>query len=300
MTPTGYRGRFAPTPSGPLHLGSLLTALASCLHARAQGGHWLLRIDDLDRARLAPGAEDRILRQLECHGLHWDEAPRRQSEHLGEYHEAIAALRSQGLLYACVCSRSTLATQSLPGPDAPVYAGTCRNAGHASANAALRLRVPDQALTFRDAGQGLQQRNLLREVGDWVVLRRDGVVAYQLACAVDEHAQHITEVVRGADLLTSSFRQLHLMELLRLRTPGYRHLPVLVDSTRRKLSKQNRAAPLEERHAPENLLRCLEWLGQQPPAALRRARVADVLAWGIEHWTPERLPARPEIELRSL
>lgn len=296
-----YRGRFAPTPSGPLHLGSLLTALASYLEARNRGGRWLLRIDDLDNPRVDPGAESTILFQLEAHGLHWDEPPRRQTGHLASYRAALDALRTRNLLYPCVCTRAELARQSLPGTDGAVYAGTCRaRSGLSAESGALRLRVPAAILAFEDRGQGPQQRRLAAEVGDFIVLRRDGVTGYQLACAVDEAEQDITEVVRGADLLGSTFRQLHLMHQLGLPTPAYHHVPVLGDTLGRKLSKQNRAPALAPNDASDNLWRCLDWLGQRPPPSLAREPVASVLGWALSHWRAESIPARPMIEVMSL
>jgi glutamyl-Q tRNA(Asp) synthetase len=300
MKPAVYRGRFAPTPSGPLHLGSLLTALASFLQAKAEKGQWLLRIDDLDTPRIAAGAEAHILHQLEAHGLYWDEKPRRQSEHLKEYQQAVDALRGRNKLYACHCTRAELAARSLPGPDGPVYAGNCQRLALSFADASVRLRVTDEELSFQDGWQGLQRRRMREDIGDTVILRRDGVHAYQLACAVDEHTQGITEVVRGADLLGSTFRQLYLMHLLRLRVPKYRHLPVLVDSEHRKLSKQNHAKPADDVRAGSNLMICLEWLGQKPPPALNKAPPAEILAWAIARWTPANVPQRMEIEVRSL
>lgn len=287
-----YRGRFAPTPSGPLHLGSLLTALASWLQARSQGGTWLLRIDDLDRPRCIPGMDTEILRQLDTHGLHWDEAPRYQSEHQAEYRAALERLIALGEVYACTCTRAKLEQSALPGPDGPVYDGHCRSRSvHCSERHALRLRVPQHILAVEDGWQGPQQRDLALEVGDFILRRSDGCIGYQLACAVDEHAQGITEVVRGADLMGSTFRQCLLMLRLGWTLPSYRHGPVLLDSEGRKLSKQNHAPPLQTATASENLLACLQRLGQQPPTALRGETPIAVLEWARRHWRPERLSA---------
>jgi glutamyl-Q tRNA(Asp) synthetase len=297
---SAYRGRFAPTPSGPLHLGSLLTALASFLDARAQQGTWLLRVDDLDTQRNSPGAEAEILRQLETHALRWDGEIRRQSQHVDEYRSALDGLSRQQLLYRCNCSRAVLTQTSLPGLDGAIYPGSCRDKGLSDADLALRLRLPDQELSFEDAGQGLQRRNLSMDIGDFVVRRRDSVIAYQLACAVDEHAQAITNVVRGADLLGSTFMQLQLMQLLRLRAPRYRHLPVLVDSEQRKFSKQNHSLAIDTAQASANLLRCLSLLGQSPPPALSRATPAEILAWAVPHWRADQVPRRGSIEMRTL
>lgn len=294
-----YRGRFAPTPSGPLHLGSLLTALASWLQARVGGGQWLLRIDDLDRERCVAGMDATILRQLEAHALEWDEAPRRQSQHVDEYEAALSQLRAGHRTYACGCTRARLAAESRAGPDGPVYAGTCRSLHLDEAGNAVRLRIGQGRIHFRDGWQGEQARDLASEVGDFVLQRRDAVPGYQLACAVDEHAQRITEVVRGADLLGSTFCQAHLMDLLDFPRPAYRHLPVLVDASGRKLSKQNHAAPLSAAVAGENLWLCLNWLGQNPPPSLRTAPARELLAWAVAHWLPGRVPGSMHIRVEQ-
>lgn len=287
-----YRGRFAPTPSGPLHLGSLLTALASCLDARHRGGAWLLRIDDLDRARCPAGMDATILRQLEAHGLHWDEAPRYQARHVDEYRAALRRLQERGLAYACGCSRAVLARSALPGPDGPVYPGTCRDAGLDPRGHALRARLPDATRCFDDVWQGRVCRSLRREVGDFVLRRADGATAYQLACAVDEPAMRITDVVRGADLLGSTSCQLWLMAELDLPAPRYAHLPVLTDARGRKLSKQNRAEPVEARHAADNLRRCLALLNQPPPEA---ARPEAIVHEACRRWDAARVSRTAQI-----
>lgn len=284
--PLHYRGRFAPTPSGPLHLGSLYTALASWLDARSQGGEWLLRIDDLDTPRNAPGAAALILRQLEAHGLFWDESPRYQSQHLAEYQAALADLRRQGLTYHCTCSRAVLASTQIAGPDGPVYAGTCRDRRHPSG--ALRLRLPASSLSFMDGALGRQSRSLLHEVGDFTLQRADGLISYQLACAVDEAAQGITDVLRGSDLLGSSFRQHHLQSLLGLSVPHYQHLPVLADADGQKLSKQNHATAIDSSSASTSLARCIEWLGMPLPSSAASTSVQELLNWALQHW-PQRV-----------
>lgn len=285
-----YRGRFAPTPSGPLHLGSLLTALASFLDARHHGGQWLLRIDDLDRERCSPDAADTILRQLESHGLLWDAAPRYQSQHTEEYAQALQQLHHQGVLYACRCTRAVLSQQSLTGPDGPVYAGTCRHARYPFDDAALRVCIDEGHETFDDRLQGRVQRHRINEIGDFVVRRRDGVAGYHLACAVDEQAQAISDVVRGADLISSTLSQQILMRHLHLPPPRYAHLPLLLDHDGRKLSKQNHAPALDTAQASQNLLIGLRLLHHAPPAELRGATADALLQWAVVHWDLSRLP----------
>ena len=290
-SPQAVRGRFAPTPSGPLHLGSLLTALASWLSARTAGGVWLLRIDDLDTLRCPPGAADTILRQLEAHGLHWDETPRRQSQHLPEYAEALRQLQDRGMLYRCTCTRATLAAESLPGPDDLVYSGRCRaQAGADDGRSALRFQIPEQTLTLNDGVQGLLSRHSAGEIGDFVLRRADGLIAYQLACVVDDRAQAVTDVVRGADLIGSSFRQCALQRALQWTTPLYSHLPVLVEPDGRKLSKQNGATALDSSRAASNLMCCLRLLGQLPPTGLDGVAVNEALAWASKHWHLAAVP----------
>lgn len=294
-----YVGRFAPTPSGPLHLGSLLTALAGWLQARAAGGHWLIRIDDLDRPRCPPGTDTLILRQLEQHGLHWDDSPRYQSAHQAEYREALEALAQAGHLYACDCTRARLLATSRPGPDDPVYDGHCRDRQLPVPGQALRLRCGPGPVSLDDPWQGLQHRDLATEIGDFIVWRRDGIAGYPLACVVDDAAQGITEIVRGADLLGSTLRQRHLMSLRGQALPAARHLPVLVGADGRKLSKQNHARALDPEQAGANLWRCLAWLDQDPPPGLQGAASAELLAWALAHWKPGRLRARLRLEVEQ-
>jgi glutamyl-Q tRNA(Asp) synthetase len=290
-----YRGRFAPTPSGPLHLGSLVAALGGFLQARTARGTWLLRIDDLDAGRSRPEFADQIQRQLEAHGLLWDETPRWQSQHVESYEAAFQRLEQRGLLYPCSCTRAVLARESRAGPDAPVYAGRCRRALAGHGRVAWRLRVADARLELQDPWQGQLSRALAADIGDFIVRRADGAIAYQLACVVDEHAQAITEVVRGSDLIGSSFRQLHLHGVLGLRPPAYCHLPVLVDDSGRKLSKQNHAPPLHDGSAAGNLVQALRALGQSPPAELVHAHARTVLDWAVQHWRPDQIAHAREL-----
>ena len=271
-----YVGRFAPTPSGALHFGSLVTALGSYLDARSVGGRWLLRLDDLDAPRVRTGAMETILRQLHDHGLNWDGPVRRQSEHLPEYREALRRLTAGDRLYACKCSRAQLAALAGNGEDEAAYPGTCRHAGLPEAGAALRFRV--------DASRGLS---------DFVVRRRDGVPSYQLACAVDEAASGVTDVVRGADLASSAARQALLLEALGLPVPRYRHLPLVLDSDGRKLGKRNESRPLEARSASINLQSALRVLGQDAPPESEDMEPARLVEAAAILWRPDRIPEGP-------
>lgn len=290
---TAYVGRFAPTPSGPLHLGSLLTALGSYLAARSAGGRWLLRIDDLDTPRVQAGAENTILRQLEAHGLQWDGLPRRQSAHRHEYAQALDRLRQDGLLYACVCTRAQLQQDHAATVDEPVYAGHCRELGNAEHDAALRVRVGGGREQMEDRLRGTLRCEVDRHIGDFVIRRKDGQFAYQLACVVDEAAQGITNVVRGADLIPSTFRQRWLMRKLGLPVPRYTHLPLLTDGSGRKLSKQNGADALRPNNAAAQLSRALTLLGQHAPDDAAQGQVAEILACAVRNWRPQNVPAGP-------
>lgn len=283
-TPEPYVGRFAPTPSGLLHFGSLVAALASYLDARAVGGRWLLRMEDLDKPREEPGAQDAILRTLEAYGFEWERPIVRQSERLEAYAAVVEQLLERGLAYACTCSRKQL--QAFPGP----YPGFCREAARDRHDAAIRLRVPEREYGFTDRVQGDYRQQLAREVGDFVIRRRDGVIAYQLAVVVDDAWQGITDVVRGADLLDSTPRQLYLQELLGLPRPRYLHLPLIIQPDGHKLGKSYRSPPLQAGQASALLLRALRALGQQPAAGLEGAPPAQILDWATGHWNAERIP----------
>lgn len=288
--PAGYVGRFAPTPSGLLHFGSLLAALASWLDARAVDGTWLLRMEDLDTPREVPGARDGILRTLEAYGLHWDGEPIAQRDRRDAYEAVVERLLADGQAYRCICSRKRLA------PFAGVYPGFCRAAGHREADAAIRLRVPARRVGFEDRVQGHFEQDLAREVGDFIIRRRDGIHAYQLAVVVDDAWQGVTDVVRGADLLDSTPRQCYLQELLGLPRPRYLHVPLIVQPDGQKLGKRYRSEPLPADRAAALLARALRALGQQPPAALERGSVAELLDWARRHWQAARIPRVATLE----
>lgn len=291
MSPSTYVGRFAPSPTGPLHFGSLVAALGSCLDARSHGGRWLLRLEDVDEPRCAPAATAWILRALEVCGFRWDGAVAVQSARKALYREALARLREAGLTYPCACTRRELADSALATDGAPVYPGTCRGGlPEGRSGRAWRLSVASTQSCFDDAVQGRVRQDLGRDVGDFVLLRADGYFAYQLAVVVDDADQGVTHVVRGADLLDSTPRQIHLQRCLGLPTPAYAHLPVAVNRAGEKLSKQTRATPVDTARPAPALVQALDFLGQAPPAELARAEVADVWGWGLAHWSLAKVP----------
>ena len=295
-----YRGRFAPSPSGPLHFGSLVAALGSCLDARAHGGVWLLRIEDVDTPRNVPGAEAAILRTLEACGFEWDGPVLRQSGRLEAYAEALERLKADGFAYPCACSRKEIADSATrPAIDGGLaYPGTCR-AGLPPGRSprAWRLRVDDRPVAFDDRLQGQVVQQLARDVGDFVLRRADGLFAYQLAVAVDDHFQGISDIVRGADLLDSTPRQIRLLGCLGYPVPRYAHLPVAANAAGEKLSKQTRAPAVDAARAADELVGALRFLGQPAPAELGRAAVRDVWSWARENWSFAAIPRRRAISL---
>ncbi|MCG2634213.1 MAG: tRNA glutamyl-Q(34) synthetase GluQRS [Gammaproteobacteria bacterium] len=276
-----YRGRFAPSPTGPLHLGSLVAALASYLDARATGGAWLVRMEDLDRPRTVPGAADRILWQLEAHGLHWDESVLWQSSRDPAYFDALATLQAQGLVYPCGCSRAEIKASSVDS----IYPGTCADGLKPGREPrALRLRTAGR-VEFSDRLCGPYAQDLEQTCGDFVIRRADTLFAYQLAAVVDDGFQRITQVVRGADLLDSTPRQIYLQRALGLTTPDYLHLPLVLDNAGRKLAKRSGAQALLGAQAEDNLIAALGFLGQPPPQELAGAPVSELLVWAEANWS---------------
>jgi glutamyl-Q tRNA(Asp) synthetase len=284
MNPPPYIGRFAPTPSGYLHFGSLVAAMASYLDARSVGGRWLLRMEDLDPPREVVGAQSAILTTLENYGFEWDGPVMRQSQRHDVYAEVLQRWLNQGLAYACTCSRKQL--EAYQG----VYPGLCRNAGHAWTTSAIRLRVPELSYGFTDRVQGPFTQHLGREVGDFVIRRRDHLYAYQLAVVIDDAAQGINAIVRGADLLDSTPRQLYLQELLGTPAPSYLHVPLITQPDGHKLGKSYRAPPLPSEQARPLLLRALRALGQAAPEQLLELAPSAILTWAAQHWQAEQIP----------
>jgi glutamyl-Q tRNA(Asp) synthetase len=288
-----YRGRFAPTPSGPLHFGSMVAAVGSYLDAKHHGGEWLVRIDDLDLPRVVPGAADGILRCLERFRMQWDGAVAYQSEHSDAYRSAVEQLERGGRVFACGCSRKDIEEAAMAGLEGALYPGTCRNGlPPGRSPRSLRVRTDNVAVEFSDRLQGPVRQQLAAEVGDFILWRTDGIYSYHLACAVDDAEARITHVVRGADLIASTPRQIYLQRLLDLRTPEYLHLPIAVNDTGEKLSKQTQAPPVGASPPAQVLLRVLGFLGHAPPAGMAGSDLADLWTWARENWRRDRLPAK--------
>jgi glutamyl-Q tRNA(Asp) synthetase len=302
MTRPRVVGRFAPSPTGPLHLGSLVAALGSFLLARRAGGLWLLRIEDLDEPRVVPGAAEDFLRTLEALGFAWDGEVVFQSRRLGAYAEALERLAASGAAYPCGCSRAEIArAASAPGEgdEGPVYPGLCRGGVVPGKPVrSVRVRVPAEPVGFEDRVFGPVAQSLEAAVGDFVVKRADGLFAYQLAVVVDDAAAGVTQVARGADLLSSTPRQIWLQRLLGVPTPEYAHLPLVTGPGGAKLSKRDAAVSLAGgRDLPWEggalLEAALRFLGQATPPGLARAPSAEVMAWGLEAFEPGAVPREP-------
>ena len=280
-------GRFAPSPTGPLHFGSLITALASFLDARQRGGQWLVRIEDIDPPREVPGASDLILKQLDDHGLCWDANVLYQSSRLDSYRDSVEQLLSRGLVYYCQCNRQRL--NELAG----VYDGHCRdlqldNRGH---SARLRIDAGAANISFSDQIMGHYKQSLGPCVGDYVIQRRDQLFSYQLAVVLDDEYQGISHIMRGADLLDSTPRQIYLQQCLGYQQPIYAHVPLALNAEGQKLSKQNLTRGIDNNQAPELMTLALQRLGHSPPARLLGAGTRTLLDWAIQNWGMQHIPA---------
>ena len=279
---TPYVGRFAPSPTGPLHLGSLVAAVASYLQARVNRGRWLVRIEDIDPPREQGGATELILEALQCYGFEWDGEVIYQSASRSEHETALSTLIGQKLAYRCTCSRSDLA--DLPqGPLGVIYPGYCRDRS-VTGDAASRVRTEAVSVAFTDGLQGEFTQDLASESGDFVIRRRDGLIAYQLAVVVDDEIEGITEIVRGIDLIDSTPRQIWLQQQLGYRTPNYVHIPVITHPNGDKLSKATGAPAIPLDSVVETLIEALTLLRQDPPPELSRKSVKDIWLWSFENW----------------
>ena len=282
-----YTGRFAPSPTGPLHFGSLIAAVGSYLEARSRQGQWFVRIEDVDRPRIVPGAADAILRALERYGFRWDGSVLYQSQRLTRYQEALETLLQSGWAYPCSCTRREIAALS----PQRIYAGLCRKGVlRPDRPQTIRVRTHTRQIGFRDKIQGDFTQVLTTDVGDFVIRRADGIYAYQLAVVVDDAAQGITHIVRGSDLLDSTPRQIHLQQLLKYPIPNYMHLPIALDSKGYKLSKQTGATALSLQQPGQSLYAVLALLGQTPPAELARWHPEAIWHWAIAHWQSHAIP----------
>ncbi len=292
------KGRFAPSPTGPLHFGSLIAAVASFLDAKSRQGAWLLRMEDLDTPRQVPGAADLILHTLEDYGFEWDGKVIYQSQRDDYYQAALQTLISRGLVYPCGCSRKEIADSAVHGIDGLVYPGTCRHGLSGDKQArAWRVRVDDTPITFTDGIQGPQSQVLARDIGDFVLKRADGLFAYQLAVVVDDELQGISHVVRGADLLDSTPRQIYLQHALSYSSPVYLHVPVAANAAGEKLSKQTLAQPLNGLNKSADLWQVLNFLGMAPDLALEQESLDNVWLWAKQHWDSERVPRQRSIQV---
>lgn len=278
-----YRGRFAPSPTGDLHFGSLIAAVGSFLQARSQKGKWLIRIEDLDPPREVAGSAKRIIADLAAFGMHPDETVIYQSNRVPAYEAALQRLLDQGLAFWCGCSRRHL-------PDDAVYPGTCRRKIPADRDRrSIRLIADRDCIEIDDRVQGRYGQDLQHEVGDFIIRRGDGLIAYQLATAVDDAWPDITEVVRGADLLDSTPRQVYLQQQLGLRTPKYAHLPVVLDDSGKKLSKRTMADPVGGKNRLATLAASLQFLGHPSPDHI--TELDQLWRWAQDHWRISKVPA---------
>lgn len=298
MTSTPYIGRYAPSPTGPLHFGSLVAAVASYLDARRRDGQWLLRMEDLDKPREMPGAADDILRTLEAYGFEWDGEVMYQSRRHEAYQSVLEQLQALNKVYVCNCSRKEVADIAWAGMEGPVYPGLCRNGLSRDRDTrAWRFKTDAAHLVFKDQIQGMFDHCMQRDIGDFVLKRADGQFAYQLAVVVDDEAQGITHVVRGADLLNSTSRQILLQFTLGLPCPSYAHIPIASNADGDKLSKQTQAQGISADNAADMLCRAMSFLGMSPAPELSHAPLNELWHWAREHWQLEQVPKQQQIPL---
>lgn len=282
-----YRGRFAPSPTGPLHRGSLVAAIASYLQAHAHHGEWLLRIEDIDPPRAVSGAADAIIGALQAHGFRWHGDILYQRHNTQRFSAVVARLLDSGLAYACTCSRAELRRTARSGATGVIYPGTCRQRAlspDGDPPTAIRISTAGATVAFEDRLQGRIECEIEREIGDFIIRRKDGLIAYSLAVALDDHDQGMTEIVRGADLLDFTSAQIYLQQVLGLARPTYCHVPVVATADGTKLSKQTGATALDNSRAAGNLVEGLTFLGQCPPAQLATATVDEVWSWARDNW----------------
>jgi len=288
---TDYRGRFAPSPTGPLHFGSLLAAISSYAQARQQHGRWLVRIEDVDLPRCDSTSTKLILNALEAYGMHWDEDIIYQSQRDDAYQAALDLLNTQGNTFGCACTRKDLHKDTSSNNHASIYPGTCRNGLPDGKQArSIRMRTNNEIIGFTDKVQNQYSQNLSSDVGDFIIKRADGLFAYQLAVVVDDALQGITEVVRGSDMLDSTPRQIFLQHQLHYTVPNYMHIPLATNSDGQKLSKQTMAPAINVDDPRPTLIRALHFLQQSAPIQLRDANIDSIWEWVIQHWSVKDIP----------
>ncbi len=291
---TKYRGRFAPSPTGPVHFGTLVAAVGSYLQAKKNKGEWLIRIEDVDITRAIEGEDINILNTLESFSFEWDGEIIYQSQQTHHYQDALDYLTSQGLTFPCICSR-----KELSAINSDIYPGTCRHRQFPEDKPhAIRLLAKDTTTLFNDLVMGEQLQNIPQQCGDFVIKRRDGLFAYQLAVVVDDEQQGITEIVRGADLLNSTPRQIYLQQLLDYSTPHYCHLPLAVDATGSKISKSEGATYVDIKQKEKLLVKALDFLGQKPDSDLHLSNIDDIWLWAIKHWHIEHVPKQKKVPIQ--
>lgn len=292
MPSDNYKGRFAPSPTGPVHYGTLVAAVGSYLQARKNNGEWFVRMDDVDTLRIVDGADSDILHTLDHFGFKWDGEVTYQTQQVDSYQQALEKLVSQSLVFPCTCSRKILAKT-----DSKIYPGTCRHRALAeNEEPALRILSQNFDIKFDDVVMGKRSQNIERQCGDFIIKRRDGLFAYQLAIVVDDAIQGITEVVRGADLLDSTPRQIYLQRLLNYPTPRYCHLPLAVDDLGNKISKSGGATKVETKDREKLLISSLNFLGQKPPDDLVKSNINDIWSWAIKNWNVKYVPEAMNIK----
>ena len=288
-----YRGRFAPSPTGPLHFGSLVAAMGSYLQAKYHNGEWLIRIDDIDPPREQKDAASKILKTLESFGFEWDSDVLYQSSRSKRYQEAVDDLVDQQLAYHCNCSRTSILKRSAQSGNKIIYPGYCRDKSLTqTAKTSIRLRSNSNLIQFTDLIQGEQNYNIEDSIGDFIIQRRDRLYSYHLASGIDDAEQNITEVMRGADLLDSTPCHIYVQRRLNLLSPDYTHLPIAIDKTGQKLSKQTHAEPIKTKNAVVLLYKTLKFLGQMPPVDLMDAHQNDIWLWAISHWRLDLIPKK--------
>ncbi len=297
-----YIGRFAPSPTGPLHYGSLLAAVASYLQAKKNSGQWLIRIEDIDPPREVLGATDNILRTLELYQFEWDQRPLYQSTRPDAYHEKLNKLKEKSLLYACSCSRKQIGEFAKDSVLGKRYPGTCSNKtlDVDPLNYNLRLRTSNQTIHFIDAVYGQQTATIFKDIGDFVIYRKNDLPTYALAASVDDAYQGITEVVRGHDLLAFTPLQIYLCKILQLPIPKFLHIPIVIDENGCKLSKQSNADALSKNNCTSMLLKALNDLGQKTPKILDDENLEQIWNWAIQHWDITKIPRSKTLTLNDI